>query len=224
MSIKRTILDFNATYLPHDYYKEESLKQVIWTFKYAPHFSKKEISTKIFNSFDGWIKQLDLSDITNKLQRMGLNLAIISLSEGKEIEMYTDPIQTIVHFSMTKSLFELKIAPNFFSDYPRNKKTGELVDLSAFAYKNRERLDKSMRTLEKLVEGEIIDWSPKKDQFGPHPERWSKWDIKTHQLSSEEIYKYGYLPLTERKEEYEAQERRKNSLGSKITNFFKKKT
>ncbi|MEI6532757.1 MAG: hypothetical protein WCO06_02885 [Candidatus Roizmanbacteria bacterium] len=203
------------------YYIEEVSKMVSWTFIFKNRFSYFEIGEIIQKAFKDMCVQTNLGDVTNEAQSIGFRF-IYDVPIGKEI-LQGWPQENTTYVLLNKkenNKFLLFIPVNFFSDFPRNKKTGELVDLSAFAYKNRERLDKSMRTLEKLVGGEIIDWSPRVGKYLKH---WSDFAKKSSDWDAEEVYKYGYLPLTERKAEYEAQEKKKNSITNKISNLFKKK-
>ena len=92
-----------------------------------------------------------------------------------------------------------------YADYPRNKTTGKLLNFTAFAPQNREAFNSGFAKFLKAIDGVVTDWEPKQ---GIYPNPKAK-QIYKNQLDwlAEEIDQYGYKALSERKEEYEKQQK-----------------
>ena len=87
---------------------------------------------------------------------------------------------------------------NVSTDYPRNRITGKLVDLTPYAKENRKIFNGILKFLVEYVNGEVVDTFPNhKEKYRTNSMKWVL----------EEIDENGFRALSERKEEYERQQK-----------------
>ena len=193
-----------------------------WRFDFAQEYKEGDqmkIYEKFMKCFGSWC---NLDDDLEKETREKLNTKYGIYGFGFLTHIYLKTLNnntikpsmlfSSVEFNFSKhpSSLWIMIKVNLYSDYVRSIRGrsetypdiefGEILDFSDFAYKNRENLEKSMRGFERELGGEIVDWSPQKGVYEPHYKEDNK---KCNDWKAEEIYKYGFKPMTERKEEYE---------------------
>lgn len=126
---------------------------------------------------------------------VGYNVQVLTKHNRIEVCGYSSTLQIVKDRKMKEEVIALTNAANFYSDYPRHKKTGEIMDFSSFAMENRVKFNMGLRKFEEKLGGEIYKWGTATGKELP--------------MFEEEIERYGYKALTERKEEYMLQKSQK---------------
>jgi len=208
---------WNNKIIPMYVYQTSGSTSICWTIKIRSNeIDPFEIHERLIESFGDLVETgLQIGSISERFIYQYLNFPIafnfLSPTIDEELKRFSSDgnlqIKKNPERKGGRKLFIKTSGRSIYTDYPKNKITGNLVDFTKFAPQNREAFNSGFAKFLKAIDGVVTDWEPKQGIY-PNPDALRKYKNENDWLA-EEIDQYWYKALSERKEEYEKQQTEK---------------